>query len=118
MCRSVRPVENEDARTSASGIVRCVSPEEALAQLGGVAMTRELLERTTRRRLRTALDHGTIVRLTRDSYALPTAQDALRAAGRVSGVASHLSAAAIHGWKVLEQPGVPQVIVPRDRKVR
>jgi very-short-patch-repair endonuclease len=95
-----------------------MSPEEALAQLGGVATSRELLARTTRRRLRTALEAEQVVRLTRDSYALPTAQEGLRAAGRVSGVASHLSAAAFYGWKVLEQPGVPQVVVPRDRKVR
>lgn len=89
-----------------------------MAQLGGVATSRDLLALTTRRRLRTALEHGRMVRLTRDSYALPTAQAALRAAGRVSGVASHLSAAAFYGWRILEQPGVPQVIVPRDRKVR
>ena len=95
-----------------------MDPEEALAQLGGVATSRELLHLTTRRRLRTALDAGRVVRLTRDSYALPTAADGLRAAGRVSGVASHLSAAAHYGWKVLEQPGTPQVVVPRNRKVR
>ena len=98
--------------------MRRMHPEEALAQLGGVATTRELLALTTRRRLRTALQHGTVLRLTRDSYALPTAQEALTAAGRVSGVASHLSAASFYGWKVLEQPGLPQVIVPRDRKLR
>ena len=95
-----------------------MSPEEALAQLGGVATSRELLARTTRRRLRTALEAEQVVRLTRDSYALPTAQDGLTAAGRVSGVASHLSAAAFYGWKVLDQPGRPQVVVPRKRKVR
>lgn len=95
-----------------------VHPEEALDQLGGVASTRQLLGLTTRRRLRTALDSGRVLRLTRDAYALPTAGDGLRAAARVSGVASHLSAAAYYGWKVLEQPGTPQVVVPRDRKVR
>jgi very-short-patch-repair endonuclease len=95
-----------------------MDPGQALAQLGGVATSRELLRLTTRRRLRTALDRGEVVRLTRDAYALPTADEGLRAAARVSGVASHLSAAAHHGWKVLQQPGLPHVVVPRDRKVR
>ena len=44
-------------------------------------------------------------------------QRALRAAGRLAGVASHLSAASIHGWELATQPGRPQVIVPRGRKI-
>lgn len=67
---------------------------EALTRLGGIADTATLLEATSRRRVRTAVAQGAIVRDGRGHYALPTAQDAARAAARLSGVSSHLSAAA------------------------
>ena len=60
---------------------------------------------------------GEVVRLSRNRYALPTASEGLRAAGRISGVASHRSAAAIHGWELAYQPERPEVIVPRNRNV-
>lgn len=42
-----------------------MDPREALAQLGGVASTAELLAHTTRAQLRAALESGEVRRLTR-----------------------------------------------------
>jgi very-short-patch-repair endonuclease len=94
-----------------------VHPTAALQRLGGLADRGTLLELTTRRRLRTSVAHGEIVRTGRNRYALPTASAALRAAGRLSGIASHRSAAAQHGWELAYQPERPEVIVPRNRNV-
>ena len=92
-------------------------PVEALTRLGGTADTGRLLRVTSRRRLRTALRGGHVVRSTRGRYTLPTAQEGVRAAAALSGAASHLSAAALHGWELAFQPERPAVIVPRNRKV-
>jgi hypothetical protein len=50
-------------------------------------------------------------------YALPTAAEGVRAAHRLTGVLSGLSAAAHHGWELKTQPARPTVTVPRNRKV-
>lgn len=92
-------------------------PVEALRRLGGVGDRSALLNLTTRRRLRTALGRGEVVRTGRGRYALPTAPAGLRAAGALAGVASHTSAAAIHGWELARAPERPHVTVPRGRKV-
>ena len=55
--------------------------------------------------------------MARDRYVLPAASEAIRAAARLAGTASHLSAATIHKWPVAYQPQRPQVVVPRGRKV-
>lgn len=90
---------------------------EALTRLGGVADTATPAAATSRRKVRTALARGEIVRVGRGHYALPTAQEAARAAARLSGVSSHLSAAAFWGWKTKRPPARPHVTVPRKRKV-
>ena len=72
---------------------------------------------TSRRRLRTSVSRGDIVRVGRNRYALPTASAGLRAAGKVSGLVSHRSAAALHGWEIAFQPDRPEVVVPRNRNV-
>jgi very-short-patch-repair endonuclease len=92
-------------------------PVEALKRLGGVGERHTLLRITSRRRLRTAERKGQVLRVGHGRYALPTAHEGLRAAARLSGVASHLTAASIHGWELAEQPVRPQVIVPRNRHV-
>ena len=53
----------------------------------------------------------------RGRYALPTASEARRAAGGLSGVVGLRSAAAHHEWPMKSQPEQPEVIVPRNRKV-
>lgn len=90
---------------------------EALARLGGVCGTRELRSLSSRTRIRTAVRRGEIVRVGRDRLALPVAERALAAAHALNGCASHLSAAAHHGWEIAHQPELPQVTVPRGRVV-
>ncbi len=94
-----------------------MDPVIALIRLGGVADHKTLLRVTTRRRLRRAVAVGEVNQLARGQYALPTADVGRRAAGRLTGVASHLSAAAIHGWKLAHPPEHPTVTVPRNRNV-
>lgn len=90
---------------------------DALAWRGGVAEATLLRHLTSRRRVRTALARGDIVRLARGQYALPDADRARAAAARLSGVVSHLSAAQLNGWEIKHRPSVPVVTVPRGRKV-
>lgn len=90
---------------------------DVLTRLGGVADARTLVELTSRGQLRRALERGEVVRLTRGGYALPTAERGLRAARSVSGVASHLSAAAYWQWKLKTPPDLPRVIVPAKRRL-
>ena len=85
--------------------------------MGGVADVRRLVAFTSRRKVRTALRKGDIVRDARGRYALPTADAALRAANRLNGVVSHASAAAYYGWEMKRSPEQPTVTVPRNRKV-
>ena len=88
-----------------------------LARCGGVADAAVLERATSRRRLRTALARGDVVRLGSGRYAVPDVDEARTAAARLSGYASHLSAALLHGWEVKQRPVLPVVTVPRGRKL-
>ncbi|MGZ4500361.1 MAG: DUF559 domain-containing protein [Nocardioidaceae bacterium] len=90
---------------------------QVLQRLGGVADARTLVAFTSRRKLRTAVARGEIVRVGRGHYALTDADAALRAAAGISGVLSHLSAAQMYGWELKYQPELPVVTVPRNRKM-
>ena len=90
---------------------------EAMRRLGGVAKAGELVALTSRRKVRTALKRHEIVRVARGRYALPTADEARRAAHRLSAVVTGRSAAAVHGLAMKSQPERPEVTVPRTRKV-
>ncbi len=92
-------------------------PATALERLGGVGSTKDLLALSTRRRLRSAVASGRVVRLVRGRYALPAVHEGISAAASLSGVASHLSAAAHWGWPVKTPPTQPSVTVPRKRRV-
>lgn len=92
-------------------------PVEALTRFGGSASFRALMRVTTRRRLRTSVAKGEVMRLGAGRYALPTAHDGLKAASRLSGVASHATAAAVNEWELAAPPARPAVIVPRNRNV-
>ncbi len=89
----------------------------AMDRLGGVADAEALRRLVPWPDVRRALRRGELVRDARGRYALPTADEALRAANALSGVASHLGAAAWWGWEVKRQPERPTVTVPRNRKV-
>ena len=90
---------------------------EAMRRLGGVAKAGDLVRLTSRRKVRTALKRREIVREARGRYALPTAHEARRAAHRLSAVVTGRSAAAVHGLPMKVQPALPEVTVPRNRKV-
>lgn len=104
-------------RRPGCGRVTGVKAERALERLGGVATAAELAPLYPRRRLRTALRKGLVVRDGRGRYALPHADEALRAANRLSGVLCLDSAAVYHGWKVKTSGNPPAVAVPRNRKL-
>lgn len=89
----------------------------ALERLGGIAGARELRRLTTRRRIRSGVRQGRIVRPARGRYALPTASDAQQSAALLTAVVCLRSAAAHHGWELKTQPPVPEVMVRRGRKL-
>jgi hypothetical protein len=69
---------------------------------------RTLARLTSRRRIRTAICKGRIVRDGWGKYALPTADHARRVA---HGVVSHTSVAAHYGWEMKHPPERPTVTV-------
>lgn len=93
------------------------TPDEVLTRLGGVGDAATLLRLVTRSQLRKALRSGTVVRDARGRYSLPGTAQGLRAAHRLTAVASHLTAAMLHGWEVKAPPPLPVVTVPRNRRV-
>lgn len=85
---------------------------EALRLLGGVASRSAVISISSRRRLRTALAHGTIVRVpSRDLVSLPPDHAAQAVALAIGGIVSHTSAARAHGWEVLELPERPIITI-------
>ncbi len=104
-------------RRRGRGKVLGVKVERVLERLGGVASAAELRGHCSRARVRLALERGRIVAEARGRYALPAADNALRAANRLSGVLCLDSAAMYHGWKVKQRPPAPAVAVPRNRKL-
>jgi very-short-patch-repair endonuclease len=91
-----------------------VNPVEALTELGGVARRADLLRLTTRKRLHHALLRGEITRTRRGIYRLAAADLARVRAAELRGAASHLSAAALHGWEVAFPATCPWITVSRN----
>lgn len=83
----------------------------ALGRLGGIATTRELLQLTTRKRLRGAVAAGRVVHVARSRYALASLDEAEAAAIAVDGHLRLLSAAAHWGWQVKWPARWPQLVV-------
>jgi very-short-patch-repair endonuclease len=110
-------VDNEMRARAIPGRLLGMDPARALERLGGVARTSQLRKLTTKARLRRAERRGEVVRLARGRYALPTAQEALRAAARLTALLARRSAAAYWGWELKTQPPCPELIVPRNRNV-
>ena len=86
--------------------------------LGGVA-TRELLVRlTSRRALEAALAAGALVRVNRGRYAVPgVARRAPSWRSRSRATCAWSAPPSHHGWKVKVVPDLPQVAVPKDRRI-
>ncbi|MFI5711023.1 DUF559 domain-containing protein [Kribbella sp. NPDC051620] len=85
---------------------------------GGTATFAELRASASGRAIRKALAAGSIQRVAKGVYALPPAGDPDAAARAQGGVVSHLSAAILHGFDVLEAPPATQVTVPRGQHRR
>jgi very-short-patch-repair endonuclease len=83
--------------------------------MGGVATRSALVAATSRTEVQQAISTGVIVGVARGRYALPDADEALVCAIRLSGVASHTSAALQHGWSVGAVPDRPHVTVAKNR---
>ena len=88
---------------------------QALTRLGGVSDHATLVKLVPRRAVAAACAEGHVIRVSRNLYALPAADEARLAAARLGGVVSHLSAALAHGWKVKRPPTPPMVTVRRNR---
>jgi very-short-patch-repair endonuclease len=88
---------------------------QVLHRLGGVASRKVLVRATSRKELNRAVVRGEVMRDAHGRYALPVADDALRAANRLSGVVSHRTAALHWGWEVKAVPERPDVTVRRKR---
>ena len=113
-------MDDGGARRLRLGTVRWVTVLDLLAELtrqGGVAGHADLIAASSRRSLEQALTSAQVVRDARGRYAFPTADDGRRAAHRLCGVASHLSAAAHWGWSTKTVADRPWVTVPRNRTV-
>ena len=91
---------------------------DVLLRRGGTATFGQLRAVVSGRAIRTSLDHGLITRIAKGVYALPPAADPFAAARAQAGVVSHLSAAVLHGFAVLDLPDKPQVTVPRGQHRR
>ena len=72
---------------------------------------------TSRRRLRRAVRSGSISRLSRGRYALPTAAQAHAQAVELTAVVCLRSAAAAYGWPMKTVPTKPELAVRPNRKV-
>ncbi len=92
-----------------------MSVVECLIEMGGVALRRDLVLRTSRAAVDAAIQAGDVVVVARGRYALPAAEQSLIHAHRLSGVVSHLSAALLWGWEVTIAPDLAHVTVARHR---
>ena len=88
-----------------------------LYRLGGVASRRDLLRLTSRAELDRALRSGEVLRDGHGRYAVPVADEGVRVAAALNGVASHRTAAAWWGWAQKVPMHTPEVTVPRNRKI-
>lgn len=91
---------------------------EVLLRRGGTATFAQLRATVPLRAIRTALDRGLITRIAKGVYALPPAADPIAAAHAQGGIVSHLSAAVLHGFAVLDLPDKPHITVPRGQHRR
>ncbi len=85
--------------------------------LGGVATRHTLVRLTSRRDLEEALAAGQISRVNRGRYAVAGVHEGTTQALKVSGHAGLITAALSYGWEVKEVPILPQVVVPKDRRL-
>ena len=85
--------------------------------LGGVVDRATLVRLRGATEVDAALGDGRLVRDARGRYALPAAARTRRAANAIAGTLSHRSAAHHWGWAQKNPDGLPEVTVPRNRRV-
>ena len=85
--------------------------------LGGVASRQMIVRLTSRRCLDEAVRNGELVRVARGRYAVPELHVGTELALRVAGHVCLATAALAHGWKVKVVPDLPQVALPKDRRL-
>ena len=90
---------------------------ELMPVLGGVATRGTLVRLTSRRQLQDALEAGQLVRVNRGRYTVPGVHEGTAQALRFSGHVCLVTAALSYGWEVKSVPVVPQVAVPKDRRL-
>lgn len=86
-------------------------------RLGGIC-PRKALTAVSRGELERAVQRGEVVKIRRGHYALPGDEESRVAARALTGTAILLSAAAHWGWARKWSSAVPQIAVPRGRKLR
>jgi len=91
---------------------------DVLQRRAGTATFTELRAVVSAHAIRAALADGMVRRIAKGVYALPPVPDPLAAARAQGGVVSHLSAAVLHGFSVLDLPDKPQITVPRGQHQR
>lgn len=115
----VDPVESRPGARSRLGSVDAMPeqlrPEAALARLGGIARRDHLRALSHWRHIDAALAEGRILRVSHGWYSLPFGEDGRCEALRLTGAASHTTAANHWGWKVKTAPDRPHVTVRRKR---
>lgn len=94
-----------------------MSAVELLEQLGRVATWSMLTRHCHPAEIRRLVGTGDLVLDSRGHYALPQADESLRAASRLSAVLSHRSAAQFHGWEQKRPPTIPELTVAKNRKL-
>ena len=85
--------------------------------LGGVASRQMIVRLTSRRALDEAVRAGELVRVARGRYAVAELHRGTELALRVAGHVCLVSAALAHGWRVKVVPDVPQIALPKDRRL-
>lgn len=90
---------------------------ELMPILGGVATRRTLVGLTSRGDLEQALQTGRLVRINRGRYAVPGVHQGTEQALNVTGHVCLATAALSYGWQVKTVPDLPQVAVPKDRRL-
>lgn len=84
---------------------------------GGTVTRGQLVHWCGRAEAERVLRAGLLLRVGHGRYALPQVGSDLQAAHRLHGALVLTSAALAHGWAVARPPRLPQVAVPRHRKV-
>jgi very-short-patch-repair endonuclease len=90
----------------------------AVHRLGGTCTWRELRRAVSWRLIARATEEGVVRHPGRGVYTLAGAHDGRVVARRLTGVASHRTAALHWGWKVKCSPPLPDVAIPANRKLR